>query len=268
MGGKSTTTSSTAIDPAVSALQQGNFARAQTVADAPVTPYTGQLGAQLDPSVGQAQQAATGLLDYNAPTVSAAQLSSTDLTPYLNPYTNDVINASAVDSENQRLIAQKANAGAATAASAYGGTRDAVQAGVTDSQNEIAFATLSAQLRSQGYSSAQAAALADNQLKLQADTSNQGASLASAGVRNTAAGTLGTLGLAATANDQTGLNAQYEEFLRQQQDPLVKQGLLNSSLSGVAAPTTTTTTKPTGGLFGSGINVGWDAKDGLKLGSA
>lgn len=267
MGGKTETKNTATIDPAVAALQQGNYARAQTVADAPATPYTGQLGAQLDPSVAAASDTFKGLSTFQAPQVSAApqvtaaQLANTDLTPYLNPYTKDVIDASAADSEQQRLVAQNANKASATAAGAYGGTRSAVQAGVTDSQNQIAFATLAANLRSQGYSAAQASALADNQLKLQADTgnadrtqqgnvANQQAQLAAAGIQAGAAGSLGQLGLAATANDQTGLNGQYQEWLRQQQDPLVKQGLLNSSLSGISAPVSTTSTvKQTPGLL-------------------
>jgi hypothetical protein len=283
MGGKTENKTTATIDPAVSALQQGNFARAQTVADAPVTPYTGQLGAQLDPNVGASADTFKGLTSFAAPTVSgttvsgvphvtADQLATTDLTPYLNPHTKEVIDASAADSEQQRLVAQNANKAAAGAAGAYGGTRSAVQAGVTDSQNAIAFAQLAAQLRSQGYSAAQAAAMADHQLKLQADTTNQGvdlsvatgnadreqqarlanqgAALSSAGVQAASADSLGRLGLASTANTQYGLNAAYEEWLRQQQDPLVKQGLLNASLSGVSAPVSTTqvqTSNP--GLF-------------------
>lgn len=130
MGGGSSTTSSTTVDPQLMSLYMQNYANANAVADnsSAFQPYTGELVAPFSSLQQQGQQdilsaannpapannlntalsSASGLLGYQAPTLSApatvtpnsvvaGQLANTDLTPYLNPYTNDVINSTLSD---------------------------------------------------------------------------------------------------------------------------------------------------------------------------
>lgn len=104
----------------------------------------------------------------------------------------------------------------------------------------------------------QSSAFAASQ-RLVADQANQQAELAGAGVRNSAAGLLGGLtqnqiqdqiaraglltsvGDAQQANRQAGLDAAYQEFVRQQEASVTGQNLMNASLGLVPIPTTNTT---------------------------
>lgn len=84
------------------------------------------------------------------------------------------------------------------------------------------------------------------QTQFQADQSNQGAAINSAGVRAGAAGQ-------SAANAQAAYNAEREEFLRQQNDPFMKQAFINGQVGALPVPTSTTSTttsKGGGGLGG------------------
>jgi hypothetical protein len=124
---KTNSTETTSLDAATSALQTGNYARAQGLAE---TPYH-----TLDASQIQAQ---------------------------MNPYDQAVVDTTQADLERQREMAVNATGDAAAAAGAFGGSRH----GVAEAQtNEAALRNaggILAQLRQQGFAGAQAVAANEN----------------------------------------------------------------------------------------------------------
>lgn len=210
MGGSSKTTSSNTVDPQLMALYQQNYARASQVADTPFQPYSGErvagftpaqlqgqnalLSAASDPTARNAilgaQNSVSGLLNYRAPTIAASppvapltvnsnpvtagQLSQTDLTPYLNPYTNDVVNSALADLAHARQVQGVADNASATAAHAFGGTRQAVLDANTTDNYLRNVASTAAGLRQSAYQNAQQTALSDIGNRLTADQFNAG----------------------------------------------------------------------------------------------
>jgi hypothetical protein len=108
----------------------------------------------------------------NAVGVNAGLLSGTDLTPYLNPYTDDVVNAALGDLYHSRQQQGVADNASATAAHAFGGTRQAVLDANTTDDYLRNVASTSASLRQGAYQSAQQAALQDIQNQLNAGEFN------------------------------------------------------------------------------------------------
>lgn len=224
-GSKTTQTQSTSVDPKLMDLYNTNYEKANAVANTPfqsapnnVAPFSatqiaGQQGL-LDfansnigaDSMGQAKSALSGILGYspqmitspgtlqgrsvsastvNPNSVEAGQLSTTDLSKYLNPYTNSVVNSSMEDLAMARAQQQVADNQASTAAGAFGGSRQAVRDSLTTNDYLRTVGSTAANLRSGAYTNAQQAALADitNRLnagefsanqKLSADTTNAG----------------------------------------------------------------------------------------------
>lgn len=192
----SESTSSNKIDPAQFQQYQDNYATAKNNA-ASLTPYTGQLTAGFNPTQVQAQGilsgvatdpryaaannnavgAVQGVLNnplngqinpqsitaspINASSYNAAQLAGTDLSPYLNPYTNDVVNTSLADLQRSRDQQQVNDNQSATASHAFGGTRQAVQNSLTSNDYLRNVASTTANLRNVGYQNAQGAAFSD-----------------------------------------------------------------------------------------------------------
>ena len=106
------------------------------------------------------------MYDYNPALVSsqgyqAAQLSDADISQYMNPYTQNVIDNAMADLGRARDDAMNASGVAATRGGAFGGDRHAIM----ESQNNADYmrqaANTSAQLRNQGFQNAQAAAMND-----------------------------------------------------------------------------------------------------------
>src|SRR6185312_14210047 len=240
-GGSKTETTTNKVDPALMALYQQNYASAMDVANTPYQPYTGErvagfnqnqiygqnalLSAAADPfathSIKAAQSAVGGLMDYRAPTVAppttvaAGQLSNTDLSPYLNPYTDDVVNAALADLQHMREVQGVADNASATAAHAFGGTRQAVLNANTTDNYLRNVASTSANLRQAGYQNAQQAALSDIGNRLNADQFNATGRY-NAGVTNAANDMAGANFRLGAANQYAGLGSAYFNQLAQQ----------------------------------------------------
>ena len=109
--------------------------------------------------------------------VRAGMLPDVNMTDYMNPYTQGVIDTSMQDLERQRLMQQNDIGAQATSAGAFGGSRH----GVAESLTNEAFARqggqLAANLRQSGFTNAQQAAQADLARAMQAGLANQGANL-------------------------------------------------------------------------------------------
>jgi len=81
----------------------------------------------------------------------AGQLSETDLTPYLNPFTQNVIDTTQAQMDKALQTAINETGDRATAASAYGGTRHGVAEGVTNAEYVDQAAEMAAQLYYQNH---------------------------------------------------------------------------------------------------------------------
>jgi hypothetical protein len=77
-----------------------------------------------------------------------------DINAFMNPYQEDVINRSLGDIETSRQMADLRDRQAATGAKAFGGSRQGVQAALTNASALKQAADLSANMRQQGYGQA------------------------------------------------------------------------------------------------------------------
>ena len=112
----------------------------------------------------QSQQALTGALQGT----TAAGMNQPDIMAFQNPYTQQVIDASMADLERQRLMQQNELGAQATAANAFGGSRQ----GIAEAETNRAFAQqggqLASGLRLQGFNTALGAAQNQQQQQLNA----------------------------------------------------------------------------------------------------
>ena len=205
------------------------------------------------PGYNAATGATSNFLGYTPQQVSAGSLSNTDLSPYLNPYTQTVINSALPLLDQQRQQANNQTAAQAVQSGAFGGSREGVAEGVNNSQSALNAAQLAAQLQSANFSQAQGAATTDLNRNLTAQQSNQSAGLQGAGVDLGAAQQLGNLtsqGQTANQAGLTGALAGQTQLQQQQQaeinapiqDALQRQGVLQSAVSSVPYGTTQNTT--------------------------
>ncbi len=176
-------------------------------------------------SAGAASLAQGAQVDRNAirDVGGGGSITADQISAYLNPYTQDVVNASMADLERQRSLQQEQNAADARRAHAFGGTGAAMTAGLTNDSFARQMAQSIAQLRSQGYDSALAAAQGDAGRSLQAALANQRTDLS-------AAGTNAQLANAASLANQAALN-QRGEFNANlaQQGALANQSAANAA---------------------------------------
>jgi hypothetical protein len=87
-------------------------------------------------SIMDAINSTRGLMNYSPSQVQAGQLSDTDLSAYMNPYEDTVVQGALGDIERMRQGAITGNQASATQAGAYGGSRH----GIADSEtNRSAF---------------------------------------------------------------------------------------------------------------------------------
>ena len=159
-------------------------------------------------AISDAMNGTRGLMNYSPDSVTAGQLRDTNLDPYMNPYTQNVIDTSMADLERARQGMISSGQGAATRAGAYGGSRH----GVADSETNTGFLRdvggLVANLRNQGFNQAQGAAQFDIANRLGADQFNVNAGLQGAQFRGNMAGQLGQMGLADDANARANIGMQ------------------------------------------------------------
>jgi hypothetical protein len=210
-----TTTSTSSIDPQIKEAFLANFQQAQGVAGAlPVQQFAGynpmyQAGeealvntALAGPGISgtdlAAQMAAYGGV-YQPAQISAQQTNlglgqgAGTIGSYMNPYTEKVKDAALADLEAARLTAIGQLGDRATAAKAFGGSRQ----GVAESLTNLGFAkqagTLGTELNERAFNQAMAMQQADIGRRSAADIANQQAGLQGAQLRLGGASQLGSL---------------------------------------------------------------------------
>ena len=164
-------------------MQAAGMGPVATYGGATIDPIERIKAAQLGPvermqSVGQ-------VADINAPNqIAVDQLRTMDIAQYMNPYTQQVIEAGQQDIERQRQMASNQLGAQAQAARAFGGSRQAVQEGILAGEAARQAGQLSAQQRQAGFQQAiqsgqfdigqtQAARTLASQQEMQASTLNQ-----------------------------------------------------------------------------------------------
>jgi hypothetical protein len=159
--------------------------------------------------------------------VAAGSFLNQNIQQYMNPYTQAVTEQSLADLERSRQLQQQQTAAQATAAKAFGGSRQ----GVAEAETNRAFgenaARLVAQQNAAGYEAAQRASEADLARQMQAQQLNQAQDLATTQQSLQLAGQFGLANQqaaleAARANQATGLTASQAN-----QDALLKAALAN-----------------------------------------
>ena len=157
----------------------------------PAFAYAQQLAAQAGGY--QPQQVQVG---YTTPQVQAGQLSQTDLSQYMNPYTQSVLGTSLDVLNQQRLTGLNQAYDAAIKSKAFGGSRQAILEGVVNAAAQQQAGQLAANLMAQNYGQAQTAAQADITRAMEAQRLNQA----------TASGDLSRILEAQRLNQQAGLS--------------------------------------------------------------
>jgi hypothetical protein len=139
-GGSTTTTQ--AIDPQLKAAYLENLGQARSVASAlPVRQF-----ADFNPMYMAGEEQVVNQ--------SLTPFSGQDINAFMNPYQQDVIDRSLGDIETSRQMADLRDRQAATGAKAFGGSRQGVQAALTNASALKQAADLSANMRQQGYGQA------------------------------------------------------------------------------------------------------------------
>jgi hypothetical protein len=287
MGGGSTgtqntqTQSTTQLPPWINTAAQQNYGFAQNVATRPLQQYQGQMVPDVGPQMQQAWNTAAtagaaGTPQYNAATagylgalsqtpmsVDPQTLASTNLQPYMDPYTQDVINTSLPIMQQQLGQTLNSNAGTAQQQGAFGGSRFGVQQGTAQAQGALGMANMAAGLNQSNFTQAQAAATGDIQRNLAAQTSNQSAQqakinsdiAASTGLTNTGSAVANqqnqafveqnTAGSEQQAQAQDVINAQEQKFNQAWNYPTQQLGVLQSALGMTPYGQSTTGTSTT-----------------------
>ena len=203
---------------------------AQGIAEQPFTPYTGQMVAGFSPLAMGAQQYydQVGQASQMTPQQYAAMTAAN-----MNPYQSQVIDASLARLRREEAIDRSREQATIAQQRAFGNERRGVYEAEREAARDANRDQLVAGLMQQGYSQAQAQTMA--QLQQQ-----QGAALS-------AATGLTQLGTAQQATEQAALEAAYNEFLRQQQYPLMQLGALQGAAGVIPGGYGTTTQVQTGG---------------------
>lgn len=227
------------------------------------------------PAINSAVSTATDLMGFKPSNITAGSLPGIDLSSYMNPFQKGVTDTTMADLERQREMQRVSDNQSATASKAFGGSRAGVAQSLTNEANDRTAASTLAGLNLGNFNNAQSMATNDLNRKLSADTSNQNAGIAGAGINRDAAALGGNLG--ATQNNlfgdfidklmqtggvergvaQGGNDAAYEEFLRSIGYQPDMQQLLNSSIGLLGSGNTSSAqakSNATGGIM-SGIGA-------------
>lgn len=202
-------TGASTLDAARTAAQQtANYTPQQVTAPGytaagytPTAVTAARAAAATPATAGQAQT--TDINRGDIRDVNGGSLLGVDLSGYMNPYEQSVINGTTSDLERQRQQEQTYNQGRATAAHAFGGSRDALVAANTNNDFNRTIADQVAQLRYSGFTNAQGQAQTDLARQLQTSLANQGQDASVAGANAGAANS--TSQFNAGQNTQTSL---------------------------------------------------------------
>ena len=281
--GKSTTTSETKMPKwQEDYVRNKILPRAEDIADTPFAEYSGDRVAGFTDLMNKAK-GTLGSSDFGSGSINEAKGVFSDLaamTPEdyaamtrknYNPYQTDVIDASLDVASRGRAKNQISDMAKISQAGAFGGDRRDVYQAESDAVYDLGTNQMVANLMRQGYSEAQANTMA--QLNARSGAAGNLVGAAGSGVQNMLAGVgsqMTTGGLEMGMN-QAGLDAKYAEFMREQQDPLMKLQALLAGASGVPSnlgTTNTTARKSTGDQIGGLMSAAGSLGTGFGFGAS
>ena len=201
------------------AIFDDSLASSRGISDISIDPIT---GASVDAQAKPLQTAGRKRID----DIVAEQFSGTNLDPYMNPYTKNVIDTSLKDIERARQMQVLQNNSNATMAGAYGGDRAALVNAESNRASQDVAARTVADLRDRGFNAAADLYGQDADRSMQAQEANQTADIQT--VRDSMA-----LGQdSERMNQNTDLRAAQDNQLNQLR---AAQNLLNAFESGTDA---------------------------------
>ena len=283
-GGNTSTTTKTELPKWYEDATKANLKFANTVADRPFEQYTtdpnklvaGQTADQMaaynqvrnmpgtQAAYGSAIGAAQNVAGYNPSQVQAGSFLNGNISAYMNPYQQQVIDTTMGDIDRQRQMSITGGQANATQAGAFGGSRHGVSDSLTNEAALRQSASTSAQLRQAGYG--QAADMMNNDLSrsMQAQQLNQQAGLTGAALNLDAANSMGNLaaqgqqaglqqaaalqsaGQSQQAYQQAIFDAQRGIYNEQRDYPLQQLNIRSGALQGAQLPTSQSTNGPGG----------------------
>lgn len=213
---------------------------------------------------------AANAMNFAAPTTSIPGFNG-QVQGLLNPYTQNVIDASNNDIERQRTLRQQQNDADSSRLGVFGGDRAAVVGAETNRNFDDIRASTTANLLNTGFNNATSTAMGINSQNNNSILQGAGINLSGSNSlanmagqtsqlgQNDVAGLLNTGGVQ-YGQDQAGKTFDYNEFLRQLQQRYQQQGAVNSTLSSVPHDTTGTQTSqiysnPLAGIAGIGLGI-------------
>lgn len=216
--------------------------QAQGAASTPFQSYGGDLVAGFNPQQNLGISNINQYAGFAQPYIQNAQNYITqgaqnplqNVSQYLNPYTQNVVDATQRQFDAGNKVQQSQLLGNAASSGALGGDRQAVaQAELAKNQN-LTQNPLIAGLYSQGFNSALGAAQTQQQALMNAGygIGNLGTAGQSAGLQG--AGAQFGVGQSQQQTQQAGLDSAYQQFLRQIGDPFQKSQFLTQATAGLA----------------------------------
>jgi hypothetical protein len=205
-------------------------------------------------------QAASGIFSDMANRTPAQR--AADISEYTNQFTSNV-----VDPTINRMLRERAQARVGEDADmirrgAFGGARRDVYEGERQGAFEANMGQTLGQLQSQGYLNAVQRANAEDMSRMNAAKSMLGAGITGLGAQTDILGKQLAAGTLDRGITQAGLDAEYQEFLRQYADPLRKFGVLTGAAGAIPAGYGTTTERDPMGTAGAVLG----AVGGLGMG--
>ena len=203
-------------------------------------------------------------MGYQPQQVQAGQLANTSMTPYMNPYETNVVQANEADILRGANMGMDMLGAQATAGKAFGGSRHGVAMGELGRDVVSQLAQSSAGLRQQGYQNAQQQAQQDISGRMQASLANQQAGLQGNqqlmggagqmadisnlgfGMGQTLTSNLAQQGAQQQAMQQALIDAGRQNFAGYTGQPQQSIGYVTQALGATPVPQTQTTSKQPG----------------------
>lgn len=265
---KGKTTTSTSVDPRQMAMFEDLYKQGKSLFNTPFTPYTGEGVAGFTPDQLFIQDQARGMFDESfgldprgklneLASQDAPSLLSMDLNAYQNPFTEQVIDNTLSDLDRARKIQLQSDQDAAIGQGAFGGSRSAILESETNRNFADRAGDIASKLRSQGFDRATNLASLDmgRDMQNRAFQANLFGNQLADQYRNF--GLLSGIGNQQQALNQAGLDFDFNEFLRRDNDPYRRLSALTGAVSGIPVNQSTTSRKKTGlgDILGGAANL-------------
>jgi len=160
-----------------------------------------------NPYYDTALQKTNALSGFARDPLTQQRLAGTDLSPYMNPYTQGVINPAMQQMEQARRQALMGIGDQATQAKAFGGSRQGIAEGVTNAQSELQKGGFVSNLMGQNFLNAQQQAIGDITRQYQTQVANRGQQLGDAEFQARMAQQYGALAGSRQSNFLNGIEA-------------------------------------------------------------